>query len=121
MTLGQWESARGQATLVCHDGREVVQSQFRHLIPGGVYSLFVVHFAVQGVGRFTPLGAADGSDNSFVANPAGHGATVITTAPCLTSSAEGVVLVWHSDGQTHGPSIGTPGVTSHNQLIFRVP
>lgn len=67
-------------------------------------------------GRFTPLGAPDGSDNSFTADPADNGGKAVETSPCLTS-AVAVVLVWHRDGQTHGASIWTPG-TSHNQLIF---
>ncbi len=44
-----------------------------------------------------------------------------SVSPCLTPGSEAVVLVWNSDGQTHGSSIGSPGITSHNQLIFRVP
>lgn len=120
VSLGQWEAARGRATLVCRGQTQLVESRFRDLLPRGVYSLFVVHFAVQGAGRFTPLGTADGSDDSFIADPAGHGQKAVATSPCLTSS-EGVVLAWHSDGQTHGSSIGMPGYTSHNQLIFPVP
>jgi hypothetical protein len=118
--LGPWESARGRTTLICRRGAELAESQFRNLIPRGVYSLFVVHFAVSGAGRFTPLGGGDGAQNSFVANRAGHGRDEARFAPCLTS-AEGVVLVWHSDGLAHGASIGSPGYTSHNQLIFQVP
>jgi len=121
VTLGAWEAARGRAMLRCRGGVETVKSQFRHLIPRGVYSLFVVHFTVMGPGRFTPLGAADGSANSFIANPAGHAHAKLAASACLTAKIEGIVLVWHSDRHTHGSSIGNPGVTSHNHLIFRVP
>lgn len=121
VTLGAWEAARGRAILRCRGGVESVQNQFSHLIPEGVYSLFVVHFTVMGPGRFTPLGAVDGSTNSFIANQVGHAHAKLSASACLTSGIEGVVLVWHSDGHTHGSSIGNPGVTSHNHLIFRVP
>jgi len=121
LTLGEWEAAQGRGMLRCGGDGATAVSHFQHLVPRGVYSLFVVHFAVQGSGRFTPLGAADGSNNSFVANPAGQGHERSLVTPCLTSGSEGVVLVWHSDDQTHGASLGSPGVTSHNQLIFRVP
>lgn len=120
VSLGQWERAKGSANLVCGNRGEMVASQFKHLIPGGVYSLFVVHLTVQGAGRFTALGDANGTAN-VVANPAGQGHLAVHSPHCLTPSSEAVVLVWHSDKTPHGPSIGTAGQTSHNQLIFRVP
>ncbi len=120
--LGAWEASSGRAMLQCRGGAETIRSEFRNLIPNGLYTLFVVHFDVQsGPGRFTPLGAADGSNDSFVANAAGQGQAMSSVSPCLTPGSEAVVLVWNSDGQTHGSSIGSPGITSHNQLIFRVP
>ena len=121
VSLGQWERAQGSANLVCGSRGEMVASQFKHLVPGGVYSLFVVHLTVQGVGRFTPLGDANGTANNFVANPAGQGHLAVHSPQCLTPSSKAVVLVWHSDKTPHGPSIGAAGQTSHNQLIFRVP
>ncbi len=69
VALGEWEAAQGRGALRCRGGVETVTSHFHHLLAHGVYSLFVVHFLVQGSGRFTPLGAPDGSTNSFVANP----------------------------------------------------
>jgi len=35
--------------------------------------------------------------------------------------SEGIVLVWHSDRQMNSSSLGSSGMASHNQLIFRVP
>jgi hypothetical protein len=31
------------------------------------------------------------------------------------------VLIYHSDGQTHGASRGQLGVTAHHELIARLP
>lgn len=122
VTLGAWESSSGEATLQCRAGLETVQSRFHHLVPNGLYTLFIVHFNIpSGPGRFTPLAPADGSSGTFVADANGQANDTSSTRPCLTPGEEAVVLVWHSDHQTHGLSIGAPGVTSHNQLIFRVP
>lgn len=119
VTLGAWKAATGSAMLSCRNGQETVINSFQHLLPNAVYSLFVVHFRVNGAQRFTPLGASDGSNNNFTASAAGEGTETSTLSPCLTSD-DGVVLIWHSDGHSHGASPGVLGVTWHNHLIFPV-
>ena len=122
VTLRAWKAANGRAMLRCRGGVETIRSRFRHLIPHGYYTLFVVHLDVpKDPGRFTPLGASDGSNDSFVADAAGQGHETNVISSCLTPGREAVVLVWHSGGQILGSSIGSPGVASHNQLIFPVP
>jgi len=119
VTLGTWKSTTGGATLSCRNGTETVTSSFQHLLPNAAYSLFIVHLHVNGSKRFTPLGAANGSNNNFTSNAQGEGTKTSILSPCLNSS-NAVVLVWHSDGHTHGVSLGVLGVTWHNQLIFPV-
>ncbi len=119
VTLGRWEAARGTATLTCQDGSATLVSRFTRLLPRAAYSLFVVHLRVQGPRRFTPLGAPDGRGSSFVTDASGTWTETSVIAPCLTP-AEAVVLVWDSDGRSHGPVIGQPGVTAHNHLIVPV-
>jgi len=116
VTLGRWEAARGTATLTCRGGSSTLVSRFTDPLPRAAYSLFVVHLRVQGPRRFTPLGAPDGRGSSFITGPSGTWTETSVIAPCLTLS-EAVVLVWDSDGRSHGPLIGQPGVTAHNHLI----
>lgn len=117
VTLGEWEAASGTVTLTCSSGADTVAAHLAHLIPGGVYSLFVVHLhAAANAARFTPLGSTN------TATSASDGALTITSkvAPCL-SSGEAVLVVWHSDGSAHGASPGLIGVTQHNNLIAALP
>ncbi len=119
VTLGRWEAARGAAALMCRGGSSTLVSRFTHLLPRAAYSLFVVHVHIQGPGRFTPLGAPDGRGSSFITGTSGAWTETSVIAPCLTPS-EAVVLVWDSDGRSHGSVIGQPGVTAHNHLIVPV-
>ena len=117
LTLGQWGAARRDATVSCHAGMATVVSRFAHLLPRSTYSLFVVHLHVQGPRRFTPLGPPDGRASTFVTDALGAWTQWSRVAGCL-GRGEAVVLVWHSDGRGHGPSLGQPGITAHNHLIF---
>jgi len=88
-------------------------------IPGGLYSVFVVHLNIQGSGRFTPFGDPAGTANNFTASADGTASPTTTVNGCLTNQ-EAVVIIWHSDHQAHGASAGTIGVDWHNALITRV-
>lgn len=120
-TLGRWLTASGTGSIdpaadLGHADRVTVS--FTGLIPGGLYSLFEVAFLPSG-NTFAPLDGS-GLRHNFVALDNGTArATVLTPAPLTHSNA--VLLVYHSDGQTHGMSRGAPGVTAHHQLIARVP
>jgi hypothetical protein len=120
ITLGQWENAAGSLSLTCAGGRETAVSRLSGLIPNAVYSVFVVHLAVQGAGRFTPFGDAAGTTNNFTTPAAGTATPTDTVDGCLTNQ-EAVVVIWHSDHQSHGASGGNLGVDWHNSLITKVP
>ena len=120
VTLGRWLGARGtgEVTAVA-DGRHaaLVTVSFTELIPGGVYSLFVVTFRPAG-NTFAPL---DGVGlHNFVALSDGIASARVFT-PFRLTHENAVLLVYHSDGRAHGMSRGSPGLTAHHQLIARLP
>ena len=118
-TLGEWLGAAGHVDLTSGDaGAEKVVATFTGLKPGGVYSLFENHFDQQPIG-FTPLDG-QGMENSFVAGSDGR-AMLTVLAPQRLTHANAVLLVYHSDGKTHGASRGAIGVTAQHQLIVRIP
>ena len=119
ITLGQWESAAGTVSLTCDGSQDTAAHELRGLIPGGLYSVFVVHLNIQGSGRFTPFGDPAGTANNFTASADGTASPTTTVNGCLTNQ-EAVVIIWHSDHQAHGASAGTIGVDWHNALITRV-
>ena len=120
-TLGRWLAASGTGSIEpagdpTHADR--VSVTFTGLIPGGLYTLFEITFQPSG-NTFAPLDGS-GLRHNFVALTDGTArATVLTPAPLTHSNA--VLLVYHSDGRTHGMSRGTPGVTAHHQLIAPIP
>jgi len=120
ITRGEWEKAAGTVAASCTNGSEQAISHLTGLIPGGSYSTFVVHLDVQGAGRFTPWGDAQGSTNNFTADATGTASPTNTVPGCLTNRAA-VVIIWHSDGHPHGPTPGELGVSWHNSLITPLP
>ncbi len=120
ITFGEWQRARGSLTFSCTKSVSTVSSRLTGLIPRGVYSVFVVHLKVNGPRRFTPLGSASGSDNTFVASATGTAEPRDSVVGCLTK-ADAVVVIWHSDGMSHGSAPGVLGVTWHNSVITPVP
>ena len=62
-------------SLTCDGGQATAASQLRGLVPGGVYSVFVVHLNVQGPARFTPFGDTGGTMNNFTASTRRNGDT----------------------------------------------
>ena len=117
-TFARWFGARGSVELKARGENTVAEFSFVGLVPGGRYSLFENHFSDTGV-TFTPL---DGTakTNSFTANRDGRGALDLTI-PASVTHAEGLLLVYHSDGRDHGMQRGDLGITAHHQLIIRVP
>jgi hypothetical protein len=117
MTLGAWLSAKGDVVLSNQPkGKQKVTAFFSGLKPQGRYSLFENHFDEKPIG-FTPLDGK-GTDNNFVADRQGN-AAITTYAPKPLTSDNAVLLVYHSDGQTHAQSRGTIGVDAHHQLIVK--
>ncbi len=118
ITLGQWESAAGTVALNCVDNTDTAIHQLTGLIPLGLYSVFVVHLNVQGPGRFTPFGDAEGTTNNFTAGLDGTATPTTSVQGCL-SDQDAIVVIWHSDNQSHSASAGTVGIDWHNALITR--
>ena len=92
--------------------------RFEHLVPSGVYSLFENHFDTTPP-SFTPLDGT-GKGNVFHADADGA-ASVTVVAPYRMTHANGILVVYHSDGTTHGKERGPIGVTAHHQLVLRIP
>ncbi|GAC1326646.1 MAG: hypothetical protein NVSMB13_11960 [Mycobacteriales bacterium] len=120
VSLGQWEKAAGSVSFTCADGQERAVSTLSGLIPSASYSTFVVHLDVQGAGRFVPWGDPQGTTNNFTADAAGTATATNTVAGCLTSH-DAALVVWHSDGRSHGATPGVLGVSWHNSLITPLP
>ena len=120
VTLGAWEKATGTLTLTCSKNVEAAKSQLTGLLPRSLYSVFVVHLKVDGPGRFTPFGNPAGTDDSFTSTRSGKAITTDHVNGCLDHQ-EAVVVIWHSDGKTHGAAPGILGLTWHNSVITQVP
>lgn len=120
ITLGQWEKAAGAVELSCRSGSERAASRLTGLIPRAHYSTFVVHLKVQGAGRFTPWGNSSGTNNNFTASSSGTASPTNTVPGCLGSDSA-IVIIWHSDGTSHGATPGVIGVTWHNSVITPLP
>ncbi len=117
MSLGAWLNAKGQVILTPQpNGREKVTVILSGLKPHGHYSLFENHFDQKPVG-FTPLDG-NGTDNDVVADAEGK-AVLTTVSPTTITHNNAVLVVYHSDGKTHGRMRGEIGVNAHHQLIAR--
>jgi hypothetical protein len=114
--LGAWLGASGSVVVADDGGKVTLTANFAGLRPNGEYSLFENHFDQKPVG-FTPMDGT-GQTNSFVAGPDGSAKVAMTLAHVPTH-ANAVLLVFHSDGQTHGAERGQIGVEAHHQLIAR--
>lgn len=117
-TLAQWFGARGSVTLTPSGSTTGAAFTFAGLVPDGRYSLFENHFSESGV-TFTPLDGT-ATANSFTAAHDGTAAFQLSI-PGAVTHAEGLLLVYHSDGHDHGAQRGELGVNAHHQLIVRVP
>jgi len=116
-TLGTWFGARGTIVVdMSLPNSPRIRATFNGLQPGGMYSLFEPHFAASGI-TVTPLDGF-GTNNSFHADTQGRADITVTLRGALTH-ANAVVLVYHSDGVSHGSDRGRPGFYAHDQLIYR--
>jgi hypothetical protein len=119
ITLGQWIGATGSLEIsVLNANAQSVVVHCEGLSPYGAYSVFTSRSDPQAT-VFTPLDGA-GTGNSFVADAGGSATLSVLVSPQLAPLST-IVVVFHSDGGTHGMSRGAIGITSHNQLIARVP
>ena len=117
-TLADWVAAKGSVRITPSGNGAKIDCQFTRLQPNGVYSLFENHFDQKPIG-FTPSDGT-GKGNSFTADASGH-AAISLVSPQPPTHDNAVLLVYHSDGQTHGEQRGKIGVTAHHQIIVRIP
>lgn len=117
-TLSSWLGAKGDVTIKPTDGGAAeITAEFSGLRPGGIYSLFENHFDQKPIG-FTPLDG-QGRTNSFTADTKGSAQIEVQT-PKMPTNVNAILLVYHSDGMSHGETRGEIGVTAHHQLIAKV-
>ncbi len=114
--LGAWLGASGGGVVSDDAGKITLVANFAGLRPNGRYSLFENHFDQKPIG-FTPMDGT-GLTNSFIARADG-GATASMTLTHVPTHANAVLLVYHSDGETHGLERGRIGVDAHHQAIAR--
>lgn len=117
-TLGEWFAAKGSVKITPSGNGAKIDCRFTQLRPNGVYSLFENHFDQKPIG-FTPSDGT-GKTNSFTADANG-GAAIRLVSPRKLTHDNAVLLVYHSDNQTHGEQRGEIGVTAHHQIIVRIP
>lgn len=117
-SLADWFAAKGSVKITSSDAGVRLDCRFTQLRPNGVYSLFENHFDQKPIG-FTPSDGS-GEGNSFTADVNGSAAVSMKSPHPLTHD-NAVLLVYHSDGVTHGLERGEIGVTAHHQIIARVP
>ncbi len=133
MSLGDWLAATGTVTYTCSDGIGRIEASFRNLVANGTYSMWYFRVAKAHMGCAAcpfatidfPVGAKDGSQSQFAADARGNATFDAVFEPCLELSgdqlAAALAVAYHSDGNTHGPSPGDMGHTSHIQLLAVLP
>lgn len=117
-TLADWFAAKGSVKITPTGTGAKIDCQFTQLRPNGIYSLFENHFDQKPIG-FTPSDGT-GQSNSFTADANGSAAISLVSPRPLTHD-NAVLLVYHSDNQTHGEQRGEIGVAAHHQIIVRIP
>lgn len=122
ITLGEWLAARGTGTYTVSGDRATLDLHFDNLVPNGVYTLWCIETNLVTFDMADdPCGAADGTENEFVADGDGS-ADFSMEIDAFPSSTDEVIytvaLAYHSDGQTYGASPGEFGRNVHVQLIY---
>lgn len=129
VTWGEFNRATGQARINCTGQGTRLNIRMSGLIPNGVYSIWCMQFQSPGfdtaytnVSGFGAAGAADGSENSFVASsqgdanfhvscPAGALSVSGSISGCIPSDEYELhfVGIYHLDKQAHGATPGAAG------------
>ena len=129
LTLGEWLAGTGSATLGCEGGQGSLQADFTNLVPDATYTIWHFYMPEPATVPFQsidlPLGARDGSQNTFTTDASGNALFNTLFEGCLPLSLESLhsalALAYHSDGQTYGLSAGDFGANSHVQLFVAFP
>lgn len=123
-TLNEWNAAEGHGTYTLTGSRARLDLTFDHLVPNGVYTLWCV--TLQFVPEFAVLeelacGPLDGSENTIIADENGHAVFQLEMEPFPVSTEEFVyelAVAYHSDGLTHGSTVGEFGMNAHTQMVY---
>ena len=119
-SIAEWRAATGTAEIgPAPGGGTGVRARFRGLVPLGRYSLFIRQLAGRAGVVLTPVDITGAAD-TFFADRDGNGGITVESPNVIPSGAQ-LVLIYHSDGADHQSSPGNLGVTSHEQLITRIP
>lgn len=126
-TMRQWLSAGGDTSYGCAGGQSTVSGSLHNLVPNGQYTVWYTRLTfppnLKVVDR--PLGAANGSQNSFKADASGNGTFSATFPGCLEDTSKEtatlIVTAYHSNGETYGSAPGDFGRVTHVQNIAMVP
>lgn len=128
MTLGQFAAVSGQAGIKCISKGTHAALSFTGLRPGGVYTVWNILFSPT-PGPPIGVGGIGGSGNSFIADENGEAEIGRTTAegalsffgvagPCLLDSGFVLEVLYHSDGNTYGPTPGPLNTIVTNARFF---
>jgi len=125
-TMRDWLGATGTGTYTISGARANLTLSMEGLVPNGVYTAWCarVKLPPQPVLFDLPCGATDGSENVFRAISDGSASFEVEMAPLeeSTESVQNVIaVVYHSDGQGHGPLPGAVGMNAHAQLLYLMP
>lgn len=130
VTLGQWLTAKGSGIYACASGEGKLVASFERLVPNALYTVWYFFLPMPPTQPFTgtldlPLGARDGSQNTFVTRADGKAFYKVLFKPCLQLSGEqlasGLAIAWHSDGKAYGSEAGAFGERTHIQLFLLLP
>ena len=130
LTLGEFEAVKGSASLNCIGAGTLSVLHLSGLVPKGTYSVWL--FVKNATGDFTAIGALGPTahiENFFTASGAGEGQISLITpqemlsvfgdvGPCLLQTPFEIHLVYHIDGQTHGPVPGPTDMWITNGLFL---
>lgn len=142
ITVGKWLSAIGTGTYIEENDNATMNITFKDLVPKGTYTIWIhrVTMPPNYTETLVPVGAPDGSQNVFKADALGN-ATFNTKMKAIPASTNVtfkdyvamyvtgkapintnitwtlIVVVYHSDGKTHGATPGELGKTAHGQLV----
>ena len=118
LSLGRWLAASGHAEIFAQ--QEAAQGTrvnftFTGLVPFGLYSIFISHSTPDG----TVIVPFSDETDSITATINGY-ANVSGVSAAPLENGDVLLLVYHSDDQTHGDSRGDLGITAHDQLVLPV-
>ncbi len=111
LTVKNWLAAGGTVAVEpLGADRAHLVFDFNHILSGSRYSLFAMHRLP--LGGFAPIGGDAGTFNASV------GCTARVEFNARLDPGDAIVLVYHSDGQSHGSVPGVLGLNAHIQLVW---